>query len=272
MAAFTTAERAAIRNAQRFGSESRMQALIKDVPALFSQHPHPKMSEKYAFTNTYEIVKNIMDLGYTVDSVQQTGMSKFAKIMVKMRSRFWKSEGDYAQIVVINSHDGTAALKFIGGWMRLVCSNGMVVGKHMMHQSIKHNSPTMAADIRLGLIDVEDHLQLVSRNINDMRARIVSKDEAHQLALAAATSRFPDQHERFIRIVAGQLLTINRMDDRASDLYTVMNRIQENTLRGGPVFAYEGRRVRLQPVNAIDRNVSLNQTIWGEATKLLEAA
>jgi hypothetical protein len=69
-----------------------------------------------------------------------------------------------------------------------------------------------------------------------------------------------------------QLLTIRRPQDIADDLYTVLNRCQENLLRGGLTRRVPpGRLTRTRRVTSIRRDVPLNSQLWDLAREVLAA-
>ncbi len=54
-----------------------------------------------------------------------------------------------------------------------------------------------------------------------------------------------------------------RSEDRASDLWTTFNRVQENMTKGGVHGRnHTGRRVTTRPINGIDQNVKVNRALW----------
>ena len=63
-----------------------------------------------------------------------------------------------------------------------------------------------------------------------------------------------------------------RREDIADDLYTVLNRVQENLLRGGLTRrAPSGRLTRTRRVTSIRKDVKLNSQLWDLATDVLAA-
>ena len=83
---------------------------------------------------------------------------------------------------------------------------------------------------------------------------------------AACKAKTPIQPE--------QLLLPRRADDCAEDLWTTLNVIQENVMRGGlsaraPATLCQhgcwrrGRVVTTRAVNNIDQDVKLNKALWG---------
>ncbi|MFW8588240.1 DUF932 domain-containing protein [Rhizobium beringeri] len=79
-------------------------------------------------------------------------------------------------------------------------------------------------------------------------------------------------------INAQQLLIPRRHDDRANDLWTVWNVVQENAIKGGLRGVGRDdlgrpRRVKSRAVNGIDQDIKLNKALWllGERMAALKA-
>ena len=72
-----------------------------------------------------------------------------------------------------------------------------------------------------------------------------------------------------------KLLNVNRREDGGRDLFTTVNRLQENAVRGGIRFMNpQHRRMTTREVKGIDQLVKLNKAIWnlGEQMMQLKAA
>jgi hypothetical protein len=70
-----------------------------------------------------------------------------------------------------------------------------------------------------------------------------------------------------------RLLHVRRDEDTENDVYTVMNVIQENALRGGMSYITANNRIaNVRPISDVRRNLNINQSLWTCAEQLLEAA
>lgn len=107
----------------------------------------------------------------------------------------------------------------------------------------------------------------------------MNHEEAGILADAAHVLRFGDNEgETTTPIRAEQLLVPRRHDDRANDLWTVWNVVQENAIKGGLRGVGRDdlgrpRRVKSRAVNGIDQDIKLNKALWllGETMAALKA-
>ena len=105
--------------------------------------------------------------------------------------------------------------------------------------------------------------------------QIILTDE-EQLILAEEALGL--RYDESAPIQADKLLTVRRNADQGSDLWTVFNRVQENTTQGGfryrtesvPGDASTTRRSRTREVKGIDQNTKLNRALFSLAAKMAE--
>ncbi len=98
----------------------------------------------------------------------------------------------------------------------------------------------------------------------------MSTDDQDQFAERALALRFPDVANS--GMVPAQLLTVRRPQDAHDDLYTLLNKVQENLLRGGlSRRAPSGRLTRTRRITSIKQDVRLNSQLWDLATEALAA-
>jgi hypothetical protein len=69
-----------------------------------------------------------------------------------------------------------------------------------------------------------------------------------------------------------QLLICCRADDLGNDLWSVLNKVQENLLQGGlRRIATSGRRTRTRRITSIREDVRINSRLWDLAEEVLTA-
>lgn len=271
MRALTLHEQAAIRNASNFSSIDYMQ---RHVPALFASFPHPKMSNRYGFTDTYELLRHLIGRGFVLDSVQQVGKGKFGKLMMRLSHPRFVRHGDGAvQLVVIDSHDGTSSFTIYLGWIRFACANGLILGDGLFQRKVKHTQPDLVAQVILDMQEGLEAASQVSGVVSRMRSVELGTNKILDFALDVAKQRFDfadhfDAENRYLR-AASALTTRRRIEDRSNDVYTVLNVIQENALRGGITYTHNGVH-KIKPISGIDAQVRINRAAWERAEKFLE--
>ena len=101
------------------------------------------------------------------------------------------SDGDdsFPRIIMTNSHDGMQAFKFSVGIYRLVCSNGLVVADEEFSDfKIKHKGYTfeeLRGVVNEAVADLPNRVQV----LNEMKNRVLTKEEKGKLALDAMLIR-----------------------------------------------------------------------------------
>ena len=269
----STAEIAAMRNAELFTDNNAMYQL---APSLFARSPHPKMSDKYGFTNTYDILLHMHNKGFKVVAVHG-GDRRYKKVLIRMRSTHHdEREGVKPELVVLDSHDGTSRLRMCLGAITGVCLNGMIAGDMMYSKAYVHRSPDLMARVMLDLLDIDMHIDRLIQRIADMRAYQVTPMQRMMLADAVVRERWGKEtckDESFVLDMRQQLVRTRRVDDQSSDMYTVMNVIQENALRGGASYVTSNNRLNtVRPISDVRRNLHINQCVWNKAEELMKEA
>jgi hypothetical protein len=113
---------------------------------------------------------------------------------------------------------------------------------------------------------------LLMNAVKTMQSITLKQDEKLFLAEKAHSLRF--EGNAAIAIPPEKLLRPRRIGDTDSDLFSVLNVIQENIIRGGISGMYRNdqgwlQRTRSREVKSIDQNVRLNRELWSAAEKLL---
>lgn len=267
---FTEDEKHSLDTARMFANPH---ALAQRVPALFNQHPHPKLSGQYAFTNTYDIVAAINKrCGYRPTSIQGGNM-KYSKLLIRMRMPSQQEDGP--EIIIIDSHDGTSSLQVALGWITFACMNGLIAGPKLYHKAVRHTAPDLMAQVMLEIDDIHAHVKQLDDRMSKLRETPAKRHHIHALARAAIASRWNDERledNEFVFQMVKKLETKHRPEDHEPTLYRVLNTVQENILRGGFRYSTQGQRRMLQDVRSVNRNVQINQALTQCAFELAEAA
>jgi len=257
----TAAELNAEQTAKVFENASEV---AQRVPALFATTAHPKRSERYSFTNTYDILLMMHNRGYRVVSIQG-GATKFAKVLVRMRSADYNSsKHSFApEVIVLDSHDGSSPLKTLVGAVSFACMNGVIAGDFLYARSYIHHTPELMSQVRLDLDDLDNATERLIQRIAKMREYRTTYAERILLADTAVKSRYGDKRDgSFVADVRQQMTHVRRNEDEGSDLYTAMNVVQENILRGGGYYTHNNRVQHIRAITQVDRNVHINQALW----------
>jgi len=253
---------------------SDVKEMHKRCPSLFAQTPHPRMSERYAFTNTYDIICNMHEKGWRVVSVQG-GEKAYNKVMVRMRHTDYMDVNHHAisyapELLVLDAHDGSSRIKTLLGAIKFACMNGIIAGDFLYARAYMHYARDLMAQIKLDMEDIDSHIEHLHARVSAMQAHRTTHPERMLLADTAIKKRWGNERDGdFVATVRDKMLRIRRNEDDETDLFTAMNIVQENVLRGGGSYVVNDRMQRIRPITQVDRNVHINQALWLCAEQIL---
>lgn len=255
----------------RSASPLSVDQIARYAPSVLATEAHESRSDRYAYIPTMTVIDGLRKEGFEVYGVGQNrtrieGKRNFTKHVVRMRhaSMLAPKVGDsIAEIILTNSHDGSSGYQLSSGFFRLVCSNGMVVGNAQNDISVRHSGNVMDNVIE-GATRVLDDLQIGMERISQFQGIQLNREEQVVLANAALQLRYDNPAEA--PIVATSLLTPRRWDDRANDLWSTFNRIQESVIKGGVRGRNaNGRRMSTRAVTGVTEDLKLNKALWSLA-------
>src|SRR5690606_10473011 len=110
----------------------------------------------------------------------------------------------------------------------------------------------------------------LAAQVEQMEARQLVQGEQIAFAERALQLRYPDSNETGLQ--PSQLLTVRRTEDLGDDLWSTLNRVQENLIGGGLARrSATGRLTRTRRITAIREDVRLNSGLWDLALETLAA-
>ena len=259
----------------------------KFAPSALAVSPHESRSSRYAYLSTRDVIAGMQDAGFfpfkaTQSKTRDLSRREFTKHMIRFRQIDQQLQrGDvFAEIVLVNAHDGTSAYKLMGGLWRLTCENGMCVSEaELASITVMHKGDIVEGVVR-GSLDIASQSDRLIDTVGRWSGLQLTAGEQHALALASHTLRFGDSEGKTATpITPDQLLHMRRNDDTGSDLWRTFNRIQENVIKGGlhartaPTIDENGRRipsrrVSTREVKGIDQDVKLNRAMWQLAEEI----
>ncbi len=263
--------------ATRFGRNSHQisgrepldnEALFRHVPSVFAREAHDSRSERYVYVPTIDIVEGLRREGwfpfFAVQSVPRDGSRHgHAKHMLRLRRDDGIGKPEAAEVIVVNSHDGTSSYQMFAGMLRFVCTNSLVAGERFEEVRVPHKG-NIQHEIIEGVFTVaEDFPRLIDAS-ETMKEITLSTDERHVLAEASLVARYGEEESP---VRPDQIIQPRRREDATSSLWMTYNAIQENIVRGGlhgQKRNSEGRirRSQTRAINGIDQNVTLNRALW----------
>ncbi len=261
--------------------------LKEATPALFANEAHESRSARYVYIPTIEIIAQMIKEGFIpVQAMQakprQEDKFDFAKHLVRFRKRdeLGLSVPESSEIILVNSHDGSSSYHLMNGIFRTVCQNGLISGDIEHNFKVRHTGDIIN-DVIEAAYTVTYLADETMDTINEMKNISLIPAEQKLFAEYAMKARYnllEDEEDEILQemtqekelpIPSEKLLRIRRSADNKPDLFTTMNVIQENVIKGG-VSAYDKnyRKKTLREIKGIDQSVKVNKLIWAFAEEL----
>jgi len=247
--------------------------IIQYAPSVGATRPHHKVSEKYLFISSLQVINLLRDEGWHPVSARESktvlkDKSGFQKhIVTFQRENLWISSEEKVELHLTNSHDRSSAYNIFMGIFRLICKNGLMVGTKGLTYSVKHIgfSPDMIA---AGSKAIAEHSSAVAEQIGTMRKIELSPKEQLAYATAAHSIRFPNPKKAVIQ--PAQLLEARRRTDNSSSLWSTFNKVQENVIKGGIIGYKKGKSRKTREIKSVGKDIKLNKALWVLAEKMRE--
>lgn len=260
------------------------QELQRRAPSAFATRPWDGTSDRYAFIPTSTVIEGMRQAGFVPVNATQSrtriaGKGDFTKHMIRFRSLSTLAQqavvGNHVvELVMVNAHDGSSTYDFFGGVFRFWCSNGATVSEATLASiKVRHTGNVVDEAVR-ATQSMFDQAPRILDVIGKWEGIRLSVPEQVAFAEAAHGLRFPvDAEGNSHTLVTPQhLLTAHRSVDRADDLWTTFNRVQENVtkkVRYGRDLR-TGNVISNRAVKGIDGDVKLNRALWTLAEKMAE--
>lgn len=267
-AAFTRSDSYSARNGLAELSNDDLRAR---APSIFADSPWERMSDRYKFVPTIEVVEWLREEGFSPVRALQSrsrieGKSSFTKHMVRFRHKDHLGTGvstlgqEFPEMTLVNSHDGTSTYCLYQSIFRSICLNGLIVHSQDLDGiSVRHKG---GADFHNEIIDAS------YRIISEIPQVMAQIEEFKQIALtppqqtAMATAALELQSSDVLK--PEHILRTRRSEDNAGTVWTTFNTIQENMIKGGirSVNRETGRRSTTKGVKSVTGDVSINRALW----------
>src|SRR5260370_12817347 len=243
------------------------------APSIFASQPVEGVSDRYSFLPTSSILTGMRENGWVpVRADQQSVRTEprlgFQHHLIRFASLehldTWEKNQVRPEVVLLNSHDKSSAYQLHCGLFRIVCLNGMVVSDGTFARiSIKHSgfNPDLVIEASF---DVLEAVPQIMDKVKLFQDRILTDAERLALATGAATYRWEDPNKAPVN--PSMLLNPRRYGDGEKDLWTTLNTVQENVIRGGQ-RDYSRRRPdgsripKSRAVKGIEHDMELNKAL-----------
>jgi len=238
--------------------------------AAYSTDPAPKVSPRYHMAPTLDTLKPMFDAGWTIQRSMQArtrkpGNERYARHTLYLRHPDMTFPGEagrdlFPEVAFTNAHSGRNSAVLHAGIFRLVCKNGLTAPfADITHLHLRHSRKDIIPRLLEGLDIIRNNMPAIYGQVEKMLNRILSRDEQLTIATRALKARYGDNWP----VLPSRLLEARRTEDVANDAWTVLNRIQENIIRGGFTgTTSDGRQVRVRAINHPLEMARINMDLW----------
>lgn len=259
--------------------------ILQRAPSVFAENPMPGVSDRYKFVPTVGILDTLEKAGYSVVAARQSATRTpdghtYAKHSLRLTKTDYLDKGDMPvrarrvgdvvpQVVLTNSHNRTSSFQLEGGLFRLVCSNGlMTAAADFAGARVLHNDPAIYDHIIEGTEYIREVTESVALPmIERMQRTELTEAQALEFATAATFLKFGEERSDH----AEALLQARREEDAGRMLWTVLNRIQENVVKGGYMAKDRaGRTVQTRGITSVDKDRDFNVALWQLGAQVVE--
>lgn len=247
-----------------------LEQLKLTAPSIFSTSASPKMSDRYVFVPTENILENFQREGWEIASAKQTGSGMYGVHEIRLRNGELPKVGDtLVEAIIRNSHNGITTLGVSAGLHRLVCSNGLTVPTALAESfNVRHQRFDLD-DVKRLTESFAGKLPKIEKSVNRMMEREMTTDEKIDFVRKSAEIRFSKEKVLSDMEIVG-LLTPNRMEDEGNDLWKIFNVVQEKFVRGGMEYSSpKGRRTKLRSLQNIMAVNQVNTKLWELAEEMI---
>ena len=259
---------------QRSDSGFSLDQLREIAPSVFAAEPADKVSSRYGFVPTVDVVEELSNRGLVPVFAGQT-MSRdqdnrpFAKHLLRFRPQYAPTVAGQSvpEVVLMNSHDGSSGFKLWLGLFRMVCCNGLIISDGILGQvSVAHRS-NAAEIVGNKSIDFMGQLDHIEDRVQRFMDRVLTPLEQGQLAETAAQLRWGN--DRPAGLDHNSLLIGRRLEDAGNSLWNTLNRIQENVVKGGVNLNRPNRRSTTRVLRSVSDDARINAQLWEAADALV---
>ena len=263
-----------------------IETLQQAIPSIFALNPHESRSQRYIYIPTINILKGMINEGFIPVQAMQakprtTDKLEYAKHLIRFRkfNELGLVNPETSEIILVNSHDGSCSYHLMNGVFRTVCSNGLISGDLENNFKVRHTG-NIIGDVIEAAYQILSYSEETMNSLQEMKQIQLLPKERLLLAEYSLKARYniSDEDEidktevtaeKELPIPASKLLSVRRMEDNKQDLFTTMNVIQENVMKGGASARDKNNKKHtLRQINGIDQTVKVNKLIWSFAEEL----
>jgi hypothetical protein len=244
--------------------------------AKLATAPASTVSDKYVFLSTEQAHSVLADFGFYESRYKQsrgTGDSAGFQKHVSIFERETDTDEDGRfNLMLLNSHNGTSALRLEAGYFRLLCENQLGSGDVGVRVSHRGSALDRFAEaVPLVLMQMESFKE-TKQLLRDKTLNTEAMLELAQFALMLRGVKQEELREFFQVRNQQNMLTRRRFGDSGQSAWHRFNVIQENMVKGCRVFQTNDKFQKLRPLTNAERLIDLNNQLTAKTLELVRAA
>jgi hypothetical protein len=244
--------------------------MIRQIaPSVLSTQPSFKMSDKYTFVPTFELMENFENEGWVLSSVRQLGKGNYSLHELRYRNGGLPKVGDtLPEAIIRNSHNGTSALSVTAGLFRLCCSNGLTVPESISEKFTVRHVGFDLDEVKRLTESFASRLPVIQGSVNKMMEKELSEKEKMDFVKRATAVRWKVGSVP-ASLDLNKVLEPKREGDKGDSLWNVFNVVQEKFVRGGVNYnSNSGRKTGLKSLSNIIAVNQVNTKLWELAEEM----
>lgn len=244
--------------------------LERAVPAAFADEPADRVSDRYSFISTKDIIHRLTDLEwYPVEASQSAKVHDQGHtthmITFRKRNPEIRIDGVTPQITMFNNHMALRRASMRAGFYKWLCKNGLVVAVPGMvdERFDKIHIDDAAFEFEQAFTIALNRLESATEQIEQWQNTELTYIEAEGFAARAVLIRNHNDPVWSGHFDPHNFLNRRRNEDFPNNLWTIFNVVQENIMKGGVPGA-----VRLtKPITQVSEVQRINEGLWQLATE-----
>eukprot|EP00918_Siedleckia_nematoides_P082182 GHVU01180154.1.p1 GENE.GHVU01180154.1~~GHVU01180154.1.p1 ORF type:complete len:261 (+),score=2.99 GHVU01180154.1:114-896(+) len=235
-----------------------------------------RVSEKYSPIRTSDALRVFENHGFSVTNYNESKpriveKQGFQKHIVRLASPEFNIKGldSRPEIVIKNSYDKSCSFQLLFGLYRLVCSNGLMIGKTFQGESIIHTGNT--EDKLSNAIDkFYEALPLIAEKIEQFNTIQLNKLDQRHFAYEAVKLVLDTEKCKLVDGELNRLIASIRPEDDGNSLWLTYNKVQEKLIAGGIRYfnTETGKFNKTRRIKSAFKDATINQKVWDIASQL----
>jgi hypothetical protein len=233
---------------------------------LETKSPSPKVSTKYKMIDSGQFATDMLANGLILRSQKGSSRSPYGKHAMRFDTGYKLPSGDLLEVVAKNSHDGTCAFQLTLGIYRLICSNGLVVGKSLVEVVPIRHIGYAADKVKSAVEQIMSNKTQVFETVAKLQSTTLTHEqqvEFCKLALEIRGIKDANNPEQ------SWLYSPRRPEDKGGTAWVVFNRVQEHLTQGFRYVNTKGESVTARRISAVSRDIDINKRLFDAIVKIV---